>query len=1011
MPRATRLPPSSVAAAVLLAVAFLVALVGSASALPNAPTNLRVTEVGEFSANITFSPSPSPGVLGYTVYVSRVNASAVNLLQPPIGFDSTTYDTVNTTAPANIAKLQPSVADARFWFKNATRTDWTLGYASGNVKYIPSDATAVAYRLTGLKANVTVWIAVAASDASGENPSVNPVSAVPLAQAVPVKPDNSGIYLTWGLIIGAVIVAIALVARHEGRKNRAAYLYILPPLVGLAGLTFYPVIFGFFISFTDRIGQQNPTFNLVGLANYLRVFDQPDLVMVATTTLVWTVVNVVLHVSIGLFLAVLLNRKLRGRVLYRALLLLPWAVPSYITTLAWRGMFETHQGLINQLIGPVGWQIMGCGSSACQWLVATNSPLPLIAVIVTNVWLGFPFMMMVFSGALQGIPPELYEAADVDGVSGWQKFRHITLPLLKPSIVPASLLGFIWTFNMFNVIYLMTGGRPAVPGMRAGATDILITYVYRVGFQPPFEQGFAAAYSVVIFFMLLGFGLFYTKYTGALEAFTGRTTPKATAGRREGSLRKAIARVRLAWDRRVASPVRGAMGADQPERVDVPTGLIAALAGTGVLGMGYGLMLESSMAYWYIVTLVQGFWIAFVGLGLLVGAVGLAFFQRAGRRIAAWALLLELIGDFFALLYGIANLPAVPAGLPPSQALLAVLGLVQAFVRLPVALVLLGFLAQPVREPTAVSDIWTRFTDRIATWRAKRHREKMRWTARWWVNIPIHVFLIFAVFVTILPILVVVGTAFGTFPAMALANTPLLRDVLMPGQSLPGWTLDNFRTILFDSQFSTWLKNSVLVSAGTTAVGLVLATTGAYGFSRFQFRGKRVSMLSFVVVQMFPGAIILIPYYVLMYQLGLINQLAGLVIMYSVTALPFVLWFLKGFFDTIPVDLEEAAMVDGTTRAGALWRVIVPLATPAIAVAALFSFLSAWNEWLLAYTFMSSSANYTLPVGIQSFVNPPQVFWNEFAAISVLVSVPVAALFLIFQRYLVSGLTVGAVKG
>jgi arabinogalactan oligomer/maltooligosaccharide transport system permease protein len=170
-------------------------------------------------------------------------------------------------------------------------------------------------------------------------------------------------------------------------------------------------------------------------------------------------------------------------------------------------------------------------------------------------------------------------------------------------------------------------------------------------------------------------------------------------------------------------------------------------------------------------------------------------------------------------------------------------------------------------------------------------------------------------------------------------------------------------------------------------------------------------MLSFIVVQMFPGVIILIPYYVLLFQLGLINTHVGLVMMYSVTALPFILWFLKGFFDTIPVDLEEAAMVDGTTRSGALWRIIVPLAKPAIAIAALFSFLAAWNEWLLAFTFMTSSDNYTLPVGVSSFISPPQVFWNEFAAISMLVSLPVIALFIIFQKYLVSGLTRGAVKG
>ena len=991
MPRSARLPHWSVAVAGVLAGLLSLALLATVSAQPPPPTGLQVTDVGEYSVNVTFAPpTPSLDVGAYHVYVSQVNGSTVDQLAAPPGLDKL-YDTIYTTDPGNLTGPEPSLSDVRFWFKNATQTDWTLGYASGYVKYIPSDATDVAYLLTGLQANVTVWIAVTSADHAGvENPSVSPVSAVPLAQAIPAKPDNSAIYLTWSLIIAAVVVAVVLVARLEGRKNRAAYFYILPPLVGLAALTFYPVIFGFFISFTDRIGEQNPTFNLIGLANYARVFEQPDLAMVATTTLVWTIVCVVLHVSIGLFLAVLLNRKLRGRVLYRALLLLPWAVPSYITTLAWRGMFETHQGIINQLIGPVGWQIMGCGSSACQWLTATNSPLPLIAVIVTNVWLGFPFMMMVFSGALQGIPPELYEAADVDGVSGWQKFRRITLPLLKPSLVPASLLGFIWTFNMFNVIYLMTAGRPPVPGMDAGATDILITYVYRVGFQPPFEQGFAAAYSVVIFFMLLGFGLFYTKYTGALEAFAGGTQKRAKAEPRT-PVGRFIASVRSAWDRRVGNPIRAAMSPDQPERVRVHPGLIATFGILGALEMAYGSVLETTMSFWYIVTVVHGFWFLITGAGLVLGAVGLAFRQRGGRRIATWALVLELVGAVFAFLGGPLSLVNL---------------------RLPAVLILLALLTRPVQEYTRGTDRWTQFLDRRATAReARRAGRASRPRKRRWVNIPIHLFLVFFVLLTILPILVVVGTAFGTFPAMGLPNTPILRDLLLPGQNLPGWTLDNFHAILFDSQFSEWLRNSVLVSAGTTAVGLLLATTGAYGFSRFNFRGKRTSMLSFIVVQMFPGAIILIPYYVLMYQLGLIDNLVGLVIMYSVTALPFVLWFLKGFFDTIPVDLEEAAMVDGTTRTGAMWRVIVPLAVPAIAVAALFSFLSAWNEWLLAYTFMTSSANYTLPVGVQSFVNPPQVFWNEFAAISVLVSVPVAALFLIFQRYLVSGLTVGAVKG
>ena len=970
------------------AAVLLILLASSASGQPLPPSGLLVTEVGEFSVNVTFTPSPSSDVGSYNVYASDVNGTSVGQLRPPLGLSSP-YDRVFVTAPENLSAFGPAVVDARFWFQNASAAAWILGFEDPSTfrKYVPSDATAIAYRLTGLAANVTVYIAVTAVDQVGmENPSVSPVRAVPLAQPVPEKPRNEGIFLSWSLILVFVVVAILLLARHEGRKNRIAYLYILPPLLGLAALTFYPVLFGIFISFTNRIGSQTPSFDFAGLANYVRVFSQPDFAMVLTTTLVWTVVNVFFHVGIGLFLAVLLNRKVRGRVVYRALLLLPWAVPSYITTLAWRGMFETHQGLINALLGPFAWGLLGCGDTPCQWLTATSSPLPLIAVIVTNVWLGFPFMMMVFSGGLQGISPELYEAADVDGLTAWQKFRHITFPLLKPTIVPASLLGFIWTFNMFNVIYLMTQGRPPVPGMRAGATDILITYVYRVGFLPPFEQGFAAAYSVVIFLMLLGFGLFYTRYTGAFEAIAGAKEPQA-ARKSPGPLEP----VRRLWAARVADPIRQAITPEQPEHLRAPLLLTVGIGLLGVVEIGGGALVYGSMRFWFIVDVVHASWLFVVGLGLAIGAAGLALRQRAGRRIAAWALLFEFLGGVIALL-----------GSP-----LDIWNL-----RLPAAAALLAWVCRPLAAETGDGDPWTRFLDRIAAWRPRRSAKPgARNGSRGWTNLLIHGFLVPFTFLTVLPLFVVVGTAFGDFPAMSLVNTPLLRDVLLRGQALPGWTTEHFATILFDTQFTLWLRNSLLVSVGTTGLGLLLATTGAYGFSRFQFRGKRASMLSFIVVQMFPGAIILIPYYVLMFQLGLINQLVSLVIMYSVTALPFVLWFLKGFFDTIPVDLEEAAMVDGATRAGALWRVIIPLSLPAIAVAALFSFLSAWNEWLLAFTFMTSSSNYTLPVGVTSFVNPPQVFWNEFAAISILVSLPIATLFIVFQRYLVSGLTKGAVKG
>jgi arabinogalactan oligomer/maltooligosaccharide transport system permease protein len=178
--------------------------------------------------------------------------------------------------------------------------------------------------------------------------------------------------------------------------------------------------------------------------------------------------------------------KLRG--IYRTLLILPWAIPNYITALIWRGMFDSDDGVVNQLI-----ELMG--GSGIDWLSGSFSSA-FTANLITNIWLGFPFMMVVSLGALQSIPPSLYEAAEVDGANRWQQFRQITLPLLRPALFPAVILGTIWTFNMFNIIYLVSGGGPN------HTTEILITEAYKAFWQLG-RWGYAAAYSVIIFAILL----------------------------------------------------------------------------------------------------------------------------------------------------------------------------------------------------------------------------------------------------------------------------------------------------------------------------------------------------------------------------------------------------------------------------------------------------------------------------------------------------------------------------
>ncbi|CAI8302595.1 MAG: Maltose transport system permease protein MalF [Candidatus Poseidoniaceae archaeon] len=329
-----------------------------------------------------------------------------------------------------------------------------------------------------------------------------------VADERPEAGDTSPVVFALGAIVLSLIALLSFAKWNDtklGRtKSKLAHFYVAPALLALAILTFYPVLYGFWLAFTDANQTQLGDQSFIGLDNFFEVFSAEGFLRVTLFTLVWTVVNVSAHIGIGLFLANMLHRsRIYGKVAYRTLLLLPWAVPSYISVLVWRGMFQPD-GFVNDLLGtnidflsdPTGAQII---------------------VILVNIWLGVPFMMMSISGALQSIPKDMYEAAELDGVVGWAAFRYLTLPNLRSALIPLTLLGFIWTFNMFNVIYLMTDGGPNLYFGQPGQTDILITYVYDVAFREG-AYGVAAAWSVIIFLMLFAFSWRYMKQTNATEA-------------------------------------------------------------------------------------------------------------------------------------------------------------------------------------------------------------------------------------------------------------------------------------------------------------------------------------------------------------------------------------------------------------------------------------------------------------------------------------------------------------
>ncbi|OEF98983.1 ABC transporter permease [Vulcanibacillus modesticaldus] len=271
-------------------------------------------------------------------------------------------------------------------------------------------------------------------------------------------------------------------------------------------------------------------------------------------------------------------------------------------------------------------------------------------------------------------------------------------------------------------------------------------------------------------------------------------------------------------------------------------------------------------------------------------------------------------------------------------------------------------------------------------------------------SIPIHAILILASFIAVFPVLWILSTSFKPYEEVFSTTVNFIPD---------NFTIENYIYVFTKGNyiFFKWIKNSAIVAIATTIFGVFLSTTAAYALSRFKFIGHKPIMYMFLVTQMFPGALLLIPLYNLMNSFSLLNTYWGLILAYSTVAVPFSVWMLKGFFDTIPYELEEAARVDGLSQFGTFWRIVLPLSLPGLSVTAFFSFITAWNEFMIALTFMNNEEMYTLPIGLQQFVNQFNTDWHYMSAGAIIVTIPVLVLFFFAQKYLVSGLTTGGTKG
>lgn len=326
-------------------------------------------------------------------------------------------------------------------------------------------------------------------------------------------------------------------SKAERRKAIVPYLYLVPAFAVMTVITFYPLIYQVIVSFTDfqtkdlRFGLASPELNYIGLKNYTDILtgglpvQNFEFFRVLVYNFWWALTNVLVHVPAGVLIAVLLNTQgLWFKKIYRAVYILPVVVPPIVVATVWRNIFDEQYGAMNQFLTVIAQFFGSADPVRLRWLTEFTPPIPWLlptgplplayyAMMIANFWLGWPFMTVVATGALQSIPKELYEAASIDGATSSQQFWNITVPLLRPAMIPAAVYGFTFSFNLFNFVFFMTGGGPA------RSTEILVTFAYDL-VRNLRLFGAAAAFSVFIFFVSLAVFLMTNRITRATENYT-----------------------------------------------------------------------------------------------------------------------------------------------------------------------------------------------------------------------------------------------------------------------------------------------------------------------------------------------------------------------------------------------------------------------------------------------------------------------------------------------------------
>jgi multiple sugar transport system permease protein len=642
--------------------------------------------------------------------------------------------------------------------------------------------------------------------------------------------------------------------RLLGRDWRDGWLLVGPMVLLVVLLIGIPFADAIRLSFTNRHGAD---FVFTGLSNYRALLGDPFFRVAVKNTFEFTAYSEVFKVTFGLFAALLLHHLRRGKAVLTGLMLLPWVIPTVVTAVTWRSILDPIFGGLNQFltstyIGP----LLAAVHLIPQWPVAwlADPHLAMASVITVNVWKGIPFFTVNFLAGLKAIDAQQYEAASIDGANSWQRFRHVTLPGLRYVMLVSVLLSSMWTFNNFDVVWLMTQGGPG------SSTALYTLYSYQQAIQQ-LQQGIGSAASMLL--------------------------------------------------------------------LPISAVLIIVLARYMIPGGS--------------------------------GPVRFAdrFFDRYGKTLLTVFLALVAVGLFFS-----------------DQ---------QLIVKAAVVLLVVILLARGLGR---LSELLTVVGRTVS-------RKNLLNRVPQWIGLALMLFFILA------PLYWMIVTAFKS------ETQATVRSSLFWPQP---WTTDQFQGLMNENPFGLWFRNTIIVSVTSTVVSVLLAALAAYSLTRLRFRGGRTITWSVLLTYMMPGSLLFIPLYAILSTFHVINSLWALIITYPTFTLPFACWFMMGYLRGIPSELEEAAMTDGASRLRAFRSVVLPLMKPGLLAVALFTLTNAWNEFLLAFVFLTDNDVETLPVGLQSMIVGDVVPWGQLSAASILVSIPVVVAYGYAQRFLVEGLAVGAVK-